>query len=180
MDAVLKWFKKLSLKKKLIAIAVLALAIMMIFSKISGGSRKDNSDKTTTSTKEVQTTEAQAEITTESTTNRTTETTTESTTQSTSAQSETTEKTETKKHGIDPEFKAFWDGYEKFMDSYIKFMKNPDVTSSEYLRFMADYQDYLDKTSEYENDDDLTDEEYKYMTEVELRVSAKLIAAGVS
>lgn len=177
MDAVLKWFKKLSLKKKLIAIAVLALAIMMIFSKISGGSRKDNSDKTTTSTKEVQTTEAQAEITTESTTNRTTETTTESTTQSTSAQSETTE---TKKHGIDPEFKAFWDGYEKFMDSYIKFMKNPDVTSSEYLRFMADYQDYLDKTSEYENDDDLTDEEYKYMTEVELRVSAKLIAAGVS
>lgn len=96
--------------------------------------------------------------------------------------SDGTEKTAEKKArtGIDPDFKAFWDSYEAFVDKYVKFMKDPDSMNDtvEYLSLVSQYADFCAKADAYD-EDDLTNEEIAYMTKVEARVAAKLADAAL-
>ncbi|MBO4894396.1 MAG: zinc ribbon domain-containing protein [Clostridia bacterium] len=94
----------------------------------------------------------------------------------------TTKKQETTvRTGIDPNFKAFWDGYERFIDSYVKIMKDPSaIYSLEYLNMLSEYAEWMEKIDDYEDTDGLTNEEIAYMTEVQARVATKMVGVAVS
>lgn len=124
----------------------------------------------------------ESENETETTNAVTTETTTEATTERQTTAASTTDAQTTKRTGIDPDFKAFWDSYEKFYDTYIYCMSHKDeFSTSEYLAVMTQYADFTEKAEAYdENDDDLTDEEVKYMAAVQARVMSKLTYASIA
>jgi len=122
--------------------------------------------------------EYESEATTETTTGAATK---EQTTRASSTSAQTTKVT-SNRTGIDPEFKEFWDSYEKFYDTYIYCMSHTDeFSTSEYLAIMSQYADFAEKAEAYnKNDDDLTDEEVKYMAAVQARVTAKLTYASMT
>lgn len=180
MDTIISKFKSWNRKKKTVAIVVIAIIVLLIFSKFTGGNTPKEKtlvepDLTAFDTVTNETSEAASDDTAVSETAE--QTVTEATTEETTAAT-TTEKVTEKRTGIDPEFKAFWDGYEKYMDSYVKFMNNPNPSSAEYLKVMSEYQSWLAKIDAYEDDDTLTNEEINYMTAVQLRVSAKLMTVN--
>lgn len=78
---------------------------------------------------------------------------------------------------IRPEIKEAIDSYEIFMDKYCEFMKNYDASDmsalTTYLSMMEQYSDTMEKFDALEAD--LTDAETAYYTEVQLRVSQKLL-----
>lgn len=82
--------------------------------------------------------------------------------------------------GIDPDFKAAMDSYEKFMNDYVDFMKkykaNPTDLGllADYTEFLNDYDKYVKDFEEWD-DNDLNSEELSYYTEVQARVSKKLL-----
>lgn len=85
--------------------------------------------------------------------------------------------------GIRPEFKEMLDSYEAFFDSYIEFMEkyetsdNSAAMMADYMDFMSQYFDTLEKM-EALGDEEMSDEEAAYYTEVNLRISQKLLAAA--
>lgn len=85
---------------------------------------------------------------------------------------------------IDPEFKEMMDSYERFFDDYIAFMKKYQSSSysasmlSDYLNFMSDYADWAEKL-EALDEDDMNEAELAYYTEVQLRVSKKMMDAAL-
>lgn len=76
------------------------------------------------------------------------------------------------------------DDYEKFVDSYIAFMKKYN-SSSNQTSLAADYakyiSDYADLAAEIEaiDEDSLSAADLKYYTDVTTRVSKKLIDASL-
>ena len=172
MDTIISKFKsfnKFLRTVSLIGFIIVLLVILSVFKGFRGP------DKKTEDTPAAVVTESTTESSYEDTapeTEAVTETTTEATTVTTT---EVTTEKKTERTGIDPDFKAFWDEYEAYMDKYIKFMKNPDPSSLEYLSIIAEYADWLEKSDAYEeNKGGLTNEEIAYMTAVQLRVNAKL------
>lgn len=82
--------------------------------------------------------------------------------------------------GLDPDFKAAMDSYEKFMDKYVAFMKKYSNNPSDvgllvdYAKFMSDYADFVEDFEKW-GDADLNTEETKYYIEVQSRVTQKLL-----
>lgn len=83
-------------------------------------------------------------------------------------------------NGLDPEFKAAMDSYEKFMEEYVAFMKKYKANPSD-LSLLSDYADYMTKYTDFVEDfDDWEDEnmnstETAYYIEVQSRVNKKLL-----
>lgn len=92
---------------------------------------------------------------------------------------ETTNNT-TVANGINPDFKAAMDSYEKFFDEYVIFMKayqeSDDVASmaNEYTAMMMQYLETMTVLQEID-EDTLSDEEALYYAEVMLRINQKLL-----
>lgn len=82
--------------------------------------------------------------------------------------------------GLDPDFKAAMDSYEKFFDEYVAIMKkyadNPTDMSilSDYTKYMGQYADMMRKFEKWENED-LNLAETAYYIDVQARVSKKLL-----
>ena len=82
--------------------------------------------------------------------------------------------------GIDSEFKASMDSYEKFMNEYVDFMKkyqaNPTDMSllTDYAKYMSDYAEFVEDFGNWENQD-LNTQELAYYIEVQSRVNKKLL-----
>lgn len=182
-------FNGLSKKKKIIIIVVAVLIVFAFFGKKSDTGEVKKEDYTIPTIPEITLTEAETQ--TEATVVETTaeeETTEKSTEKQTEKPIEKktekpiekrTEKPAEKRNGVDPAFKDFWDGYEKYMDSYIKFMSSPDaIGTAEYFKVLAEYTDWCAKADEYD-ESECTDEEVKYMLEVQSRVSAKLMQTSL-
>jgi len=85
--------------------------------------------------------------------------------------------------GVTPEFKETMDSYEAFFDEYIAFMEvyaNTDDTTAmmtEYLSYMTKYMEVMQKLGEI-NEEELSDADALYYTEVQLRISQKLLAVS--
>ena len=81
---------------------------------------------------------------------------------------------------IDSSFKAAMDSYEAFFDEYVVFMKkyeeSDDPTSllTEYSTYMTKYADTMEKIDTID-ENELNDAELQYYTEVNLRISQKLL-----
>lgn len=117
------------------------------------------------------------------------ETSESATSESTTSESATSESTETQESsdstitnesGIRPEFKEAMDSYEEFFDEYCEFMKkyseadDPTSMISDYTDYMTKYTDTMSKMSEL-GDSDLSTEELAYYTEVNARITQKLL-----
>lgn len=82
--------------------------------------------------------------------------------------------------GLDPDFKAAMDSYEKFMDEYVAFMKKYKDNPSD-LGLLADYADYMSKYADFVEDfekwedEEMNAAETAYYIEVQSRVSKKLL-----
>lgn len=82
--------------------------------------------------------------------------------------------------GLDAEFKAAMDDYEKFMDEYVAFMKkykkNPSDLGllADYANFMSKYADFVEDFEKWE-DAEMNAAETAYYIEVQSRVSKKLL-----
>lgn len=88
------------------------------------------------------------------------------------------EETTKKSSGVDPDLKEVLDGYEKFVNEYVDFMKeytdNPSLDAvAKYGKMMSDYAKHMDEIDDID-EDDLSDEDYAYYIEVTARVSKKL------
>lgn len=85
---------------------------------------------------------------------------------------------EVKSTGIRPELKEFLDSYEAFMDEYCEFMESynaSDITMlTKYAELLAKYSDFAEKVEKW-NSEDMNNEELIYYTEVNTRVSVKLL-----
>lgn len=85
--------------------------------------------------------------------------------------------------GINPEFKAAMDSYEKFFDEYIIFMKayqesdNPAGMVKEYTAMMTQYLETMTALLEID-EETLSHEEALYYAEVMLRINQKLLEAA--
>ncbi len=114
---------------------------------------------------------------------------TDSTTPSTNTSTEETkpdttekepEKDNTDNGGLDPDFKAAMDSYEKFMDEYVVFMKkyceNPNDLSllADYLKYTNDYTDFVEDFVKW-GDEELNTAETAYYIDVQARVNKKLL-----
>ena len=90
------------------------------------------------------------------------------------------EKDNTNNSGIDPDFKAAMDAYEKFMNEYVAFMKKCKDNPSD-LSLLADYADYISKYADYAEDfakwedEEMNAAEAAYLLEVQTRVNKKLL-----
>lgn len=88
--------------------------------------------------------------------------------------------TTTNDSGLDADFKAAMDSYEKFMNEYVAFMKKYKANPSD-LSLLADYADYMSKyadfVEDFENweDEDMNAAETAYYIDVQSRVSKKLL-----
>ena len=80
-----------------------------------------------------------------------------------------------------PEFKQAMDSYEEFMNEYVEFMKKYEKSNGEDLSILADYANYMNKYAKFVEDfDKWEDEEMNtaetaYYTQVQSRVSQKLL-----
>lgn len=105
------------------------------------------------------------------------------TTEASEAEIEATESAASNNTGIRPEFREVMDSYEAFIDEYCAFMKkyaeseNSASMLSDYLSYMTQYADTMSKLSEID-DGSLSTEELAYYTEVNLRISQKLLEAA--
>lgn len=170
MDFIIEKFKNAKLKSKAVFILAVIIFIFIALGRVAGNSTDFIvPDETTT----LNTTVPQTSVSETTIPETTTETVTETTlTETTIA--------ETSRTGIDPDFKAFWDSYEKFIDSYVKMMKDPSaIYSMEYLNMVAEYAEWAAKVDDYD-EENLTAEEIKYMNEVNARVASKMIGVAVS
>ena len=82
--------------------------------------------------------------------------------------------------GIDPDFRAAMDSYEKFFDDYVIFMKaykDADDVSSMANEYTAMMQQYLETMTALQGIDQgsLSDEDALYYAEVMLRINQKLL-----
>ena len=89
------------------------------------------------------------------------------------------EKTTKKSSGVDPDLKEVLDGYEKFVNEYVDFMKeytdNPSLDAvAKYGKMMSDYAKYMDEIDDID-EDELSDDDYAYYIDVTARVSKKLL-----
>lgn len=88
--------------------------------------------------------------------------------------------TESRDEGLDPDFKAAMDSYEKFMDEYVAFMKkyteNPTDIGllSDYTDYMSKYADFVESFGKWENEE-MNAAETAYYIDVQARVSKKLL-----
>lgn len=114
---------------------------------------------------------------------------TSTTTPSTDSSTETSEPDTTQKEpekdtsnngGLDPDFKAAMDSYEKFMDEYVTFMKkykdNPSDLGllADYANYMSKYADFVEDFEKWE-DEEMNAAETAYYIDVQARVSKKLL-----
>lgn len=79
---------------------------------------------------------------------------------------------------IAPEFKEFWDEYEKFMKKYVSVMNDPE--NKDYEKLTEQYSKYSEKAAEYENSEALTDNEIRYMTDAQAKITAMYADALLS
>lgn len=84
-------------------------------------------------------------------------------------------------NGLDDDFKAAMDSYEKFMDGYIAFMKKYKESNgtdlsilTDYAKWMSDYAKVCEEFASWESQD-LSTEELSYYLEVQTRVTQKLL-----
>ena len=90
------------------------------------------------------------------------------------------EKDNTNNGGLDPDFKAAMDSYEKFMDEYVAFMKKYSANPTD-MSLLADYADYMSKYADFVKDfekwedEEMNAAETAYYIEVQSRVSKKLL-----
>lgn len=83
-------------------------------------------------------------------------------------------------NGMHKDFKEAMDGYEKFMNEYVSFMKkymaNPSDLSmlTEYANYMSKYAEMCEKFEKWESDD-MNNAEAAYYLEVQTRVNKKLL-----
>lgn len=110
----------------------------------------------------------------EGTTTASTETSTPDTTE------KEPEKDNTDNSGLDPDFKAAMDSYEKFMDEYVALMKKYSANPTD-MSLLADYADYMTKYADFVEDfekwedEEMNATETAYYIEVQSRVSKKLL-----
>lgn len=82
--------------------------------------------------------------------------------------------------GINPDFKAMMDSYERFFNSYVEFMKkysrsnDPLGMLADYTDYMSKYMDAMDKLEKIDTDE-LSTEDYKYYIDVMARIQKKLL-----
>ena len=88
-----------------------------------------------------------------------------------------------KSNGVDPDLKAFLDGYEEFIDEYVDFMKkyksdpgNAISMIGEYSEIMLKYTDFMEKVDKYDPDQ-MSTEDAKYYLEVTSRCAQKALSA---
>ena len=86
--------------------------------------------------------------------------------------------------GLDSDFKAAMDSYEKFMDEYVSFMKKYKESNgtdlsilADYAKYMSDYAEFCKNFEKWENED-MNAVETAYYLEVQTRVSKKLLEAA--
>lgn len=85
--------------------------------------------------------------------------------------------------GINPDFKAAMDSYEKFIDEYVSFMKKYNDNPND-LELLYDYSNYLSKYADFVadfdkwKDEELNAEETAYYLDVQVRVSKKILEIG--
>lgn len=97
-----------------------------------------------------------------------------------SATTEKKSETNSDDTGLDADFKAAMDSYEKFMDEYVSFMKKYQDNPGN-LDLLTDYADYLTKYADFVEDfegwesGDMNSAETAYYIEVQSRVSKKLL-----
>ena len=111
---------------------------------------------------------------------------TESSSESVSPTEEAKQEASRDDNDIDPAFKAFWDGYEQFMDRYVAFMKDymqgkGAAAVLDYVQIMSEYAQWVEDCEEYSNADQsqFTAAELKYEAEVIARVELKLLDAAL-
>lgn len=98
----------------------------------------------------------------------------------TSSQSIMTTTTQSSGQGDSAQFRAFIDGYEKFMDEYIAFMikykssSNPTDMLVDYTNLLTNYAEYMSKIDMY-NEKNLSTADYAYYLEVTTRINKKLL-----
>ncbi len=174
---------------KMKTIVILGVVAMLAIAVTSGG--KSNSDSNaedkSTSSAVVETKNDSSEKVSE-----------ESATSSNSSSPDTEQANSDKKEGsaaesaaeessddyIDPEFKAFWDSYEDFVDEYVDYLKHYDSSNIEQLEHLSQLVDkeaeFAKKAAVYEDDEEeLTDAEVVYMIDVSARIEKKLLEASM-
>ena len=82
---------------------------------------------------------------------------------------------------VDPDLKAWLDGYEDFMEEYVDFMKEyEDADDSDALDMLTDYYDLLDEYAQWVeeldewDEDDMSEADLAYYLEVTARVTELL------
>ncbi len=82
--------------------------------------------------------------------------------------------------GVDPDFKAAMDSYEKFMEEYVIFMKKYKANPSDsnliikYADYMSKYVDFVEDFEKW-NDQEMNAAETAYYIDVQARVNKKLL-----
>lgn len=174
---------------KMKTIVILGVVAMLAIAVTSGGKSESdsNTEDKSTSSAVVETKNDSSEKVSE-----------ESATSSNSSSSDTEQVDSDKKEGsaaesaaeessddyIDPEFKAFWDSYEDFVDEYVDYLKHYDSSNIEQLEHLSQLVDkeaeFAKKAAVYEDDEDeLTDAEVVYMIDVSARIEKKLLEASM-
>lgn len=83
-------------------------------------------------------------------------------------------------NGLDPDFKAAMDSYEKFVDEYVAFMKKYNNNPSD-IELLTDYYDFLNKYADFVEDfekwedEEMNAAETAYYIDVQARTSTKLL-----
>ena len=82
---------------------------------------------------------------------------------------------------VDPELKAFLDGYEDFMDEYVDFMKkysddpgNAMSMMGEYMEMLQKYEEFAAKAEKYDTDT-MSPADAAYYLEVMTRIEKKML-----
>ncbi|SEQ10931.1 hypothetical protein SAMN02910289_01313 [Lachnospiraceae bacterium RM5] len=158
------------------------IIIFFVLPMIAGLSEEDGDNKTKETT--INTTVATTKQSIENkTTTKATEKTKEKTTTK-AVETTTAAETTTEVEVIGENFKKAMDDYEEFMDSYCEFMKKYDESdialAAEYVEWLSKYNDMMKSFEKWADDDSLNAAELAYYEEVNIRVSAKLIDAGMS
>lgn len=82
--------------------------------------------------------------------------------------------------GVNPDLKAFLDGYEAFIDKYIDFMQKYQANPTdlgllmEYADMMQEYADFMEKVDDYDSDE-MSAADAAYYLEVTSRCTQKML-----